>query len=87
VGRKPKADLRSPDSMTAGRRALAVLNRRLQEREVRPVEEDSTPAPVWHGRDWTDPDDYCAPSVAVLPDGPDTLMAAAAAAEEEEAAV
>jgi RNA polymerase sigma factor (sigma-70 family) len=69
------------------RRTLAVLNRRLQEREVRPVEEDSTPAPVWHGRDWTDPDDFCAPTLAVLPDGPDTLVDAAAATEEEESVV
>ncbi len=60
------------------RRALAVLNRRLRERGVSPVEVDFTPAPVWHGRDWTDPDDYCAPTVAVLPDGPDTLVGMAA---------
>ena len=66
------------------RRALAMLHRRLREREVRPGEVDFTPEPVWHGQDWTDPDDYCAPSVAVLPDGPDTLVGAAAAAEEEE---
>jgi len=68
------------------RRALAVLKRRLREREVRPVEEDSTSAPVWRGRDWTDPDDFCAPTVAVLPDGPDTLVGAAVAADKEESA-
>jgi RNA polymerase sigma factor (sigma-70 family) len=59
-------------------RALARLRRRLRVRGVRPVEVDFTPAPVWHGRDWTDPDDFCAPTVAYLPDGPDALVGAAA---------
>jgi DNA-directed RNA polymerase specialized sigma24 family protein len=68
------------------RRALDVLKRRLQKREVRPVVVDFTPAPVWHGRDWTNPDDFCAPTVAVLPDGPDTLVGAATAEEKEESA-
>ena len=58
-------------------RALARLKHRLLMRGVRPVAIDFTPAPVWHGRDWTDPDDFCAPTVAVLPDGPDTLAGSA----------
>jgi RNA polymerase sigma factor (sigma-70 family) len=64
-------------------RALAVLKRRLEERGVRPVEVDSTPAPIWYGQDCTDPDDYAAPTVACLPDGPDTLVGAAAKDKDE----
>jgi RNA polymerase sigma factor (sigma-70 family) len=65
-------------------RALAVLKRRLEERGVRPVEVDSTPAPIWYGQDSTDPDDYAAPTVACLPDGPDTLVGAAACEQKED---
>jgi DNA-directed RNA polymerase specialized sigma24 family protein len=65
-------------------RALSVLRQRLLERGVRPVAVDTTPAPIWFGRDRTDPDDYAAPTVAVLPDGPDTLVGAAAAEEKED---
>jgi len=65
-------------------RALSVLRQRLLERGVRPVAVDATPAPIWYGRDSTDPDDYAAPTVAVLPDGPDTLVGAAAAVEKED---
>jgi len=66
------------------RLALSVLRQRLQERGVRPVAVDTTPAPIWFGRDSTDPDDYAAPTVAVLPVGPDTLVGAAAAQEKED---
>ncbi len=66
------------------RLALSGLRQRLQERGVRPVAVDTTPAPIWYGRDRTDPDDYAAPTVAVLPDGPDTLVGAAAAEEKED---
>jgi hypothetical protein len=66
------------------RLALSVLRQRLQERGVRPVAVDTTPAPIWYGRDSTDPDDYAAPTVAVLPVGPDTLVGAAAAQEKED---
>ena len=66
------------------RLALSGLRQRLQERGVRPVAVDTTPAPIWYGRDSTDPDDYAAPTVAVLPDGPDTLVGAAAAEEKED---
>lgn len=65
------------------RRALSGLRQRLLERGVRPVAVDTTPAPVWYGRDRTDPDDYAAPTLAVLPDGPDTLVGAAAKEDEE----
>ena len=65
-------------------RALSVLRQRLLERGVRPVAVDTTPAPIWYGRDNTDPDDYAAPTVAALPDGPDTLVGAAAAQEKED---
>jgi DNA-directed RNA polymerase specialized sigma24 family protein len=65
-------------------RALSVLRQRLLERGGRPVAVDTTPAPIWYGRDRTDPDDYAAPTVAVLPDGPDTLVGAAAAEEKED---
>jgi DNA-directed RNA polymerase specialized sigma24 family protein len=66
-------------------RALSGLRQRLQERGVRPVAVDTTPAPIWYGRDRTDPDDYAAPTVAVLPVGPDTLAGAAAKSQDEEA--
>ncbi|HTW91736.1 MAG TPA: sigma-70 family RNA polymerase sigma factor [bacterium] len=60
-------------------RALAVMKRRLQERGFRPVEVDSTPAPIFYGWDHTEPDDEYTTSVtAILPDGPDTLVGAAA---------
>ena len=65
-------------------RALARLKHRLLMRGVRPVAIDFTPAPVWHGRDWTDPDDFAAPTVAYLPDGPDTLVGAAAKSGKED---
>jgi len=67
--------------------ALAVMKRRLQERGVRPVEVDSTPAPVFYGWDYTEPDDDFTESVtAVLPDDPDTLVGAAAKDEDKEEA-
>jgi DNA-directed RNA polymerase specialized sigma24 family protein len=65
-------------------RALSVLRQRLLERGVQPVAVDTTPAPIWYGRDSTDPDDYAAPTVAVLPDGPDTLVGAAARDDKDE---
>ena len=65
-------------------RALSVLRQRLLERGVRPVAVDTTPAPIWYGRDSTDPDDYAAPTVAVLPVGPGSLVGAAAAEEKED---
>ena len=65
-------------------RALSVLRQRLLTRGVRPVPVDTTPAPIWCGRDSTDPDDYAAPTVADLPDGPDTLFGAVAAEEKED---
>ena len=64
-------------------RALSVLRQRLLERGVRPVAVDTTPAPIWYGRDSTDPDDFAAPTVAVLPDGPDTLVGSAASELEQ----
>ena len=69
------------------RLALSVLRQRLQERGVRPVAVDTTPAPIWYGRDSTDPEDYAAPTVAVLPVGPDSLVGAAAAQEKEDSEV
>jgi RNA polymerase sigma factor (sigma-70 family) len=64
--------------------ALAVLERRLQERGVSPAEVDSTPVPAWHGWDVTDRDDEWTASVtAVLPDGPSSLVGAAAREEDE----
>lgn len=65
-------------------RALAVLKHRLLARGVRPVPIDFTPVPVWHGRDYTDPDDFCAPTAAILPDSPDTLVGAAAKTGKED---
>ncbi len=67
-------------------RALTRLKQRMQERGVSPVPVDSTPVPIWHGRDSTDhDDDFTASVTAVLPEPPDTLVGAAAAREEEEA--
>jgi hypothetical protein len=64
---------------------LAVLKRRLQERGVRLVEVDSTPAPVFHDWDTTgNEDDWTATVTAALPDGPDTLVGAAARDRSEE---
>lgn len=61
-------------------RALERLRRRLIEQEVSPIEVDSTPAPVFHGWDWTAPDDdWTATTTGRLPAGPDVLPGAAAA--------
>ena len=49
----------------------------MQERGVSPVPVDSTPVPVWHGRDSTGhDDDFTASVTAVLPEPPDTLVGA-----------
>jgi len=66
------------------RQGLAGLRRRLLERGVRPVAVDFTPAPIWYGQDHTDPDDFAAPTVARLPDGPDELVGAAACVQKED---
>jgi len=67
-------------------RALTRLKQRMQERGVNLVPVDSTPVPVWHGRDSTDHgDDFTASVTAVLPEPPVTLVGAAAAKEEEDA--
>jgi len=63
------------------------LARRLRRLGVRPVETDSTPAPMWTQPDSSDKDDDWTASVtAVLPDGPDTLVGAAAKDLAEEKA-
>jgi len=61
------------------RLVLKRLRKRLKERGVRLVPMDTTPEPVWHGQDNTDPDDDFTSSVtAVLPDEPPSLVGAAA---------
>lgn len=66
-------------------RGLSVLRRRMQELGVSPVEVDSTPQPIWYGRDDTGyDDDWTATVTARLPDGPDTLVGADAKDEREE---
>lgn len=61
------------------------LARRLRRLGVRPVETDSTPAPMWTRPDTSEKDDDWTASVtAVLPDGPDTLVGAAARDKEKE---
>ncbi len=65
-------------------RGLAVMKRRLQELGVSPVERDSTPQPVWYGRDDTGyDDDWTATVTANLPDGPGTLFGADAREPKE----
>ncbi len=60
-------------------KGMAQMKRRLQERGIEPVEIDATPVPIYHGWDYTEPDDdYTASVTAVLPTGPDTLVDAAA---------
>ncbi len=64
-------------------RALAVLKRRLQEQGVSATVRDSTPVPIWHGKDNTGcDDDWTATVAAKLPDRP--VKPVAAAAEEKE---
>lgn len=66
-------------------RGLAVLRRRLQELGVRPVEVDSTPQPIWYGKDSTGcDDDWTATAMANLPGGPDSLVGADAKNPKEE---
>lgn len=69
----------------AREKALARLRRRLLERAVSPIEVDSTPAPVFHGWDWTGPaDDYTASATTLLSHGPDTPSGAEAGEAPEE---
>lgn len=66
-------------------RGRDVLQRRLQERGVRPIEVDCMPPPVWHGWDNTgDEDDFTASETAVLPVGPSSVVGAAAEDDDEE---
>jgi len=61
------------------RLVLKRLRKRLKERGVRPVPIDTTPVPIWLGKNNTDPnDDYTTSVTAVLPDEPPTLVGAAA---------
>jgi len=63
------------------RRGLALLKRRLRNRGIRPCDVDTTPVPVWHGRDNTpEDDDFTSSVTATLPVDPDPLNDAA---EEE----
>jgi len=65
----------------AGLRQLRMRARRLR---LRPTEVDTTPVPVFHEWDRTEPDDYAAPTTARLPHAPDTLVGAAAKTEKED---
>jgi RNA polymerase sigma factor (sigma-70 family) len=59
------------------RLVLQRLRRRLKERGVRPVPIDTTPVPIWSGKDNTDPnDDYTSSVTAVLPTEPPMLVGA-----------
>ena len=67
------------------RLVLKRLRKRLKERGVRPVPMDTTPVPIWCGKDNTDTnDDYTTSVTAVLPTEPPTLVGAAAREEGEE---
>jgi RNA polymerase sigma factor (sigma-70 family) len=67
------------------RLVLKRLRKRLKERGVRPVPIDTTPVPIWLGKNNTDPnDDYTTSVTAVLPTEPPTLVGAAAKEEGEE---